>query len=98
MEHHNLWNKYEKGNFQLSWINLSFLSKFAQNFLFTQNEQKQNLYLKWAPFKYPKWKFSSEMGHFVSLPKLTQTYFNFKMSKFKISKMSNIKICILEIS
>ena len=39
------------------------------------NEQK---YLKRAPFKYPKWKFVSEIGRFVSLPKLTQHLLHFQ--------------------
>ena len=47
--------------------------------------------------RYPKCKFASEIGHFLSLPKLTQTYFNFKICKFKMIKMSKIKIHILEI-
>ena len=40
MEHQTEHHKYENGKFQLQRINLSFLSKFAQNFLYTQNEQK----------------------------------------------------------
>ena len=58
------------------------------------------LYIKWAkaPFKYPKPKFASETGDLVSLPKLTQNLLQFQRSKLKISKMSKIKIHILEIS
>ena len=33
---------------------------------------------KRAPFKYPKWKFASEIGCFVSLPKLTQNSLQFQ--------------------
>ena len=40
MEHHNLWEKYENGNFQLWWINLWFLSKFAKTIFYTENKQK----------------------------------------------------------
>ena len=41
--------------------------KFAQIFLYTQNEEKQSPYLKRTPVKYPKWKFSNEIDHFVIL-------------------------------
>ena len=58
MEHHNLWDKYENDIFKIT---------FAQNLYYTQNELK-SLYLKWAHFKYAKWKFASEIGHFVILP------------------------------
>ena len=57
---------------------LQFLLKFAQNFLYTQNEQKQSPYLKRAPFKYPKWKFTSEINHFVVLANLTQNFLQFQ--------------------
>ena len=30
--------------------------------------------LKRASFMYPKWKFASEIGHFVILPKLTENF------------------------
>ena len=45
---------------------------------FVHNMNKKNLYLKRAPFKYPKWKFASEIGHFVSLSKLTQNLLQFQ--------------------
>ena len=46
----------------------------------------------YTPFKYPTEKLASEIDHFVILPKLTKTFFKFKMSKIKISKMSKTKI------
>ena len=49
-----------------------------------------------GPFKYPNWKFASEIDLFVILPKLTQNFFNFKISQIKISKISKIKIHISE--
>ena len=64
---------------------------------FIHKMSKKKPILETSTFKYPKWKFASEIGHFVSLSKLTQN-FNFKISKFKIRKMSKIKIRILEIS
>ena len=48
-----------------------------QNFLYAQIDQNL-LYLKRATFKYPKWKFASEIDHFVILPKLTQNFFQFQ--------------------
>ena len=36
------------------------------------------LYLKWATFKYPKWKLASEIGHFLILLKLTQNFLQFQ--------------------
>ena len=82
-----------------------FSSLMDQSVIFTQISPKLSLYTKWAkikpylkraPFKYPKWKFASAIEHFIILRKLTKTFFNFKMSKIKISKMSKIKIHIWE--
>ena len=47
---------------------------------------------------YPKWKFASEIGHFVILPKLTQNFLQFQTKQIKISKISKIKIHVLKIS
>ena len=41
-----------------------FFPKLVQNFP-TPNEQEQSPHLKRAPFKYPKWKFPSQMDHSV---------------------------------
>ena len=65
-----------------------------QSIIFIQICPKSPLYT--APFKYPKRIFGSEIGHFLSLPKLNQN-FNFKRSIFKINKMCKVKIRILEI-
>ena len=45
--------------------------------LYTQNKQKQGLHWKRVPSKCPKWKFATEIGHFVSLTKLTQNLLQF---------------------
>ena len=37
--------------------------------------------MKQAPFKYPKWKFGSEINHFVILPKFTQNFLQFQNEK-----------------
>ena len=49
----------------------TFYRNFGQNFIYTQNEQKQSPYLKKAPFKCLKCKFANDV----------KTFFNFKMSK-----------------
>ena len=43
----------------------NFYPKFAQNFLYTQNEQEQSANMKRAIFKYLKCKFSSQTDHSV---------------------------------
>ena len=42
---------------------------------------KKRLYLKRAPFNYLKWKFASEIGHFVILPKLTKNFLQFQIKQ-----------------
>ena len=42
--------------------------------------------MKRAPFKYLKWKFASEIGHFVSLLKLTLNFLQFQNKQFRITK------------
>ena len=45
------------------------------NKYFNRNaEQKQSPHLKRAPFKYPKWKFSSQINHSVFLPNFAQNF------------------------
>ena len=46
-------------------LTVQFLFKFAPNFIYTQNEPEKSPNLKWAPFKYSKWKFSSQIDHSV---------------------------------
>ena len=55
----------QQGNFQVKWIILTFLPRFAENFLYTQNEEEQSPHLKEAPFKYWKWGFSSQIDYSV---------------------------------
>ena len=67
----------------------------GHSLIFTQILSKLQLYTvihSYTPFKYPTEKLASEIDHFVILPKLTKTFFKFKMSKIKISKMSKTKI------
>ena len=40
MGHHNLRNEHQNGIFQVWWIILYVLPKFAENFLYTKKEQK----------------------------------------------------------
>ena len=42
--------------------------------------------------------FNSKGSFYKFYPNLPNTFFNLKISKFKISKMSKIKIRIIEIS
>ena len=44
-----------------------------------------------STFKYPKWKFASEIEHFVILPKLTQNFIHFQKKQSQNRKMSKIK-------
>ena len=64
-----------------------FSTLMDQSIIFVQICPKFSLYAKWAkitlylkraPFKYAKWKFASEISHFVSLPKLTQNLLQFQ--------------------
>ena len=48
------------------------------SFIDKMSKIAKSLYLKRAPFKYPKSKFASEIGHFLSLPKLTQNWLQFQ--------------------
>ena len=68
--------------------------------IFTQICSKVTLNTKWgkikpmpetSTFKYPKWKFASEIEHFVILPKLTQNFIHFQKKQSQNRKMSKIK-------
>ena len=72
-----------------------FFPKLVQNFP-TQNEQEQSPHLKRAPFKYPKWKFPSQMDDSVFLPNFAQnflyTQLSFLMSKYAPFKFTKWKL------
>ena len=93
MKRHNLWNEHLNGNLNL----------MDHSVIFTQICTKLHLYIKWAKikpvpelstFQIPEIKVASETDHFVILPKLTQNFFQFQMSKIEIPKISKIKIRI----
>ena len=68
---------------------ISFKHKMNKNKAYTWNEHLLSIQMEICKWNRPFCKFNQIH------PK---TYFNFKTSKFKISKMSKIKIHILEIS
>ena len=58
------------------------LAKFPQNFLYTQNEEKQSAHLKQTSFKYLNWKLSSQID--FSILKMSKQA-PFKYPKLKLS-------------
>ena len=58
---------------------------------------KMSLYLRWAPFKYPKWKFASEIVQFCNCTHINPTHSSIsKWANFKLAKWVKLKSTFLK--
>ena len=58
---------------------------------------KMSLYLRWAPFKYPKWKFASEIVQFCNCTHINPTHSSIsKWANFKLAKWVKLKSIFLK--
>ena len=65
-------------NFKSNRSFCSFYSNLPKTSFVHKMSKFEAPYLKRAPLKYPKWKFASEINHFVILPKFTQNFLQFQ--------------------